>query len=382
MKILSSLSMISHPLFAEISCIYPDSDGTLNKKRVEYFAERAYRNGATGMRIFPGFLIDIKMFKNIPPEKWDYNYLPWKFDRDHQKFDLSRINEVYFYNLGEIARIINSKGLEIIFDMYDNCHWDNRDEIVPHSPWRFNINGVTSFYENNSYNDTYEDLVLKTLTEGRNVFMIGLCNEPKSKDQLIAFSKRLLAKLYKWEVRRDQIISGLEWFKGNACNPFYPIWRKKVDFFDFDYQGIAGGYKTLHGMHNVFTHKDVIEAQFHTSKLLASTDGSGVQKDQLKKALLQYFLSADKAPAKNRAHRWIFEALFFGFESDIDAVLGITEAVHEYFGFYPGCAPIPLDDLVDPGNTSDQVTEPKPKTIEERIFDLERRVAILENTPY
>ena len=81
MEILSSLSMISHPLFKEISCVFPD--GTLNKDRVEYFVERAYRNGATGMRIFPGFLVDIKLFGNVPPEQWNYNYLPWEFDTDH-----------------------------------------------------------------------------------------------------------------------------------------------------------------------------------------------------------------------------------------------------------------------------------------------------------
>jgi len=386
MEILSSLSMISHPLFKEISCVFPD--GTLNRNRVEYFAERAYRNGATGMRIFPGFLVDIKLFGNVPLEQWYYNYLPWELDTENMKFDLRRVNEKYFSNLGEIARIINSKGMKIVFSMYDNCHWDNKDSVVPHSPWRFNINGVNSFYENNIYNDVYEDRVLNTFKEGKNVFMIEFCNEPKSQDQLIPFSKRLLDKFYKWNVRRDQLISGLEWLKGDQINPFYVGWRKKVDFWDKDDrdQGIPGGYRTLHRMHTLLNHKDVIDGQKHTSMFYASTDGGGIEKDELKKRLLEFFIASGKGPEKNKGKRWCYEALYFGYESDIDAVRGITEAVHQYYGFYPGRTPLPLDDLQDPGD-SDEKTGPidpekpgpiDPEKPEPTLQEIVKRLEVLE----
>ena len=339
MKIFHSVWMISHPCFRDISCINPET-GKLNVERVKYFARIAANNcGATGMRILPALLIDPILY---PGQKFaGYNYLPWELVNG--KFDLARLNNIYFDNLAKLLEILASFNLTLAFSMYDRCHWDSPRRI-PHSPWILNVNGINSMYFGGEYNEKYEDAVMSIL-RSKDV-MIELVNEPDNENNvLIPFSQRLYQKLLKNGIKRNQVISGIRFFLDGNLNPNYPTWRKKVDFMDS--HGLDAGFAVVHRFPKFSTQQHLVDAQKHTRRLFISTDGQIISHEELRKILLDYFKNRESR--RNRAINWCFEGLYQGNETDRLVTRGITLAIKEYFGYFPGREPGEID-IEDPGN--------------------------------
>jgi len=372
MDVIHSVWMISHPVFADVSCINPET-GELNEPRAEYFAQIAENCGATGMRFLPGLLIDYKIFPEAKLK--GYNYLPWEWTG--QGFDLSKQNPIYFENLKKLAEILKKHDLMLVFSMYDRCHWDNgRSKIsgvsgemglIPHSPWFFNINNIKSMYKRTRFHDAYENSVLEALIASGCKFKIEFVNEPRVDSKTyIEFTNPIYEKCKKLGIKQDQLLGGQEWFINGERYGQYDMWRLKTDFTDSFEGGKTGeqvGYAVVHSFtsHNLTSHH-LYEAQNHTRRFFMSTDGVIITRAALKENLLKYFALANN---KKRVLTWCFEWLYQGNGTELYGSMGISEAINRHFGFYPGKTPLIDPNLKDPGNTPqkpepDQPTPPDP----------------------
>lgn len=361
-KICHSKWGISHPgCFPDLSWI--NLDGTLNEPRVNYDSDVAKACGATMMRLLP-CLVDDPALPRLPsvPENVRYNYTPWTYLETMNQWDLSSLESQYFANLKRICEILNGKGLSLIFSIYDRCHWDHGGRI-PHSPWLWNVNGITTFWNtrNTKFNDEYEGRVLTAL-KGKDVYY-ELVNEPRQNNLniLVAFTGRLYTKLLapRWGIPKNRIISGVEYFLDGKVSEIYEAWRKRLNFNDSrkEKEGIPDsevGYRPIHNFLDVCEHRDVLDTQVHGGKEMISTDGNKITEAEIYKATTKFF--SRKRPDQNESPRFIWEFLDQGVDRETGkrtekyGSRGFARAFHDYF--YPNepeWYSMKID-LVDPSN--------------------------------
>jgi hypothetical protein len=218
-------------------------------------------------------------------------------------------------------------------------------------------------YKRTRFHDAYENSVLEVLTASGCKFMIEFVNEPRVDSKTyISFTGPIIQKCKQKGLKQNQLIGGLEWASNGILNDQYPMWRLKTDFTDSFEGGKADeqvGYAVVHAFarHNLIC-LHLIDAQKHTRRFFMSYDGLIITLEEVKKNLLEFFALSNN---KKRVLTWCFEWLYQGNGTELYGSMGISEAIHRHFGFYPGKAPFIDPNLKDPGNPPPKPPEPEPE---------------------
>lgn len=96
--------------------------------------------GANAVRILPYAVWEPRPYGRTS------QFCPWALDKATNRWDLMKWNPYYFPIMTRIIKIANDCGLEVLFPWFDHCQ-QQPGTWTKYTPWRNNINGVTSFYD-------------------------------------------------------------------------------------------------------------------------------------------------------------------------------------------------------------------------------------------
>lgn len=296
------------------SCV--QTNGSLEENKYYNFMRIFSGDGANATREIP-FLIDDR--GNIRQN----NYLPFIFNDKQGKYDLDQFNPVYFSNLRTLAATANRFGMRFYFAVFDRCHG-----LMPHSPWRLNLQGIDGWYNPNAlpYLTLWIIQVLSALKDTD--FGIELENEPR--DPGFTFSGPETMKILKANgVSDDVILTGLDFMP--VDNPYYQSLKKELRKYGF--YNKSRQFSVVHKVTEQFLeeHRHI---QNHTRRFWISDDGCKPKLGQAWwEANLTRFFSY-RRPFLNQAFRkrFAFEHLYRFPNDDIRGVKGISKAYYNVTG--------------------------------------------------
>jgi len=335
--------------WGEFSCI--KKDGTLDIELFSNYMRKFANMGCNSTREIP-YLVTDKNYKSSAKQR---NFLPFVF-KDN-KYDLSKLNQVYFDNLKEMIKAVHRHNMSYQVVFFDRCHGLQKD-----SPWKLNRQGIKDWYDWNVYAKGYAIKVLDTLKELKkeipNVdLLIELENEPHV-DGFCKSGIETLKLLKKYGYKDNQIELGVSYipnkieFNENGSLKLGHLFEKfkkamrKSDPPLYDGTQKADYLSTIHDFGNNSKKVDEIcKAVTHTRRLSLSNDG---QKPKADKAwwyntLEPIFetMKSSKLGMKNQK-LWKFEALYRGklngtssLGDKIDGISGLSEVYKKVFGIYP-----------------------------------------------
>lgn len=301
-----------------------DEYGVLNTSKWRMLCSRIANDGASATRQIP--------FWSTCEE--DHTWMPYHYENG--TFDLSRFRSKYFDNLREMAKIANSYNLVFIFSLYDHCHTKNKHVLRAWNPWCNNRQDLENdFYgpDASVYRREWEKRVYKALAGLRVQYEI--CNEPGG--DCYRFITDTFAHLEQNGVRPDSVICGLEYRfdrdRNGRYNDFIKALKKEKGAL---YTGALE--KTwLTAVHG-FKEDDFRELKKRGTsgmRFYLSDDGNSPKHDRewFYRNYSQYFRDCPDEAFENRCY---IECMFKTVNDDFRAVRGVSRALIEQKGIFPG----------------------------------------------
>jgi hypothetical protein len=142
--------------------------------------------GADAVRILPYAIWDAK------PYGRKGQFCPWVLDEAADAWDLGRFNGHYYPIMRRIFEIANSYNLEVWAPWFDNCQLIGGSS--KYSPWRHNVNGVITFYEE-AADPFVIALIKKNLAEFSGLKMFWPWGNELNNVAVVDWAQRVIFKL-------------------------------------------------------------------------------------------------------------------------------------------------------------------------------------------
>jgi len=328
-----------------ISYMKENRSGEVNWEKFNLMLAEIANACANAIREFPWWCPSISDAKRL---------VPFAFDENENKFDLSRLdNNNYFKNLEKIARLANLYGLTFIYDIYNGSETRVKD-VKNFSPWngKNNIQGLSDYFygaDASTYREKLELKVIETLKYTD--FMLELCNEPGTRGAE-ALAEAYI-RLIKNGVPASRILNGWDYNrkKQNEKGTYAAAYRKWRDLVMAEFGEEWGDkikqeswspihkmtFKTINDYWMIGLEPDQEVPSNTLRNTIYDTDGVSNPRPSKYDAgnmTLKIINVKGKAVDNGRVGVGVVYGKETGFEPD-DALKGVSNAYNEKFGKYP-----------------------------------------------